>query len=172
MSVLSTWLAHSGCHFPMLIGQFSCSLCNMNFNFQSKLDRHLRSADHRMFENSLRIMEDASMLQDILCAGSAFEEVDHGEEFGVGDTFGVGDVSDSGVDADRTPVKMIQVHLKQNSVFFVDYIDVDVAEILQNIGDFSPFPNKVFALMYFLRNSPKPVVSIIIPVLLRLFIDY
>ena len=39
-------------------------------------------------------------------------------------------------------------------------IDIDVATILQDDGDFSPFPNKVFALMYFLRNSPKPIVSV------------
>ena len=57
----------------MNIGQFSCSLCNLNFKFQSKLDRHLASADHRMFKDSLQSMEDADVdMEDVnySCAGS------------------------------------------------------------------------------------------------------
>ena len=52
---------------------------------------------------------------------------------------------------------MSRFHFTNNMV--LNSVDIDVAEVLRDNRDFSPFPNKVFALMYFLRNSPKPVVS-------------
>ena len=60
--------------FYIYIGQFSCSLCNVNFKFQSKLDRHLASADHQTFQKIM--VEDADIQEDSLCVGSAFAEVD------------------------------------------------------------------------------------------------
>ena len=44
-------------------------------------------------------------------------------------------------------------------------IDVDVSAVLKDITDFSPFLNKVFALMYFLCNCPKPIVSLLVSIL-------
>ena len=31
-----------------------------------------------------------------------------------------------------------------------------------NMSDYSPFPSKIFALMFMLANSPRPIVSIIL----------
>ena len=42
-------------------------------------------------------------------------------------------------------------------------IDIDVEGLLHECalqGDYSPFPNKISALLYCLLNSPKPIVSI------------
>ena len=62
--------------YCVLIGQFYCSLCNVNFKFRSKLERHLGSADHRDFENCLQGMEGGDMEEyDNNCAGSDVEDV-------------------------------------------------------------------------------------------------
>lgn len=50
-------------------------MCNLNFQFQSKLDRHLSSADHKMFENSLQSIEDGDMEEDTLYAHSEEETI-------------------------------------------------------------------------------------------------
>lgn len=40
-------------------------------------------------------------------------------------------------------------------------VDVDINAVLSTCDlemDFSPFPSKIFALLYFLLHSPKPIV--------------
>ena len=53
---------HCHVHFKFLAGMASsehfCSTCNLGFPFKSRLDKHMKSKDHLMFQKSLENFDD------------------------------------------------------------------------------------------------------------------
>lgn len=124
-------------------GQYWCSICHLKFPFQSKLDRHIASEDHKIFASIVHNVDVEVDLEDVdMGSLSPLRQTDdldsaephcHQRGSADADTDSTDDNSDD---------------------------DVDIDALLHECAmeeDYSPFPNKMFALLYCLLNSPKPI---------------
>ncbi len=59
-------------------GKYSCTTCDVTFPYKSKLERHLKSSDHKFFEGSLAAADAQSGLAAAGAQSGYDEQMDHG----------------------------------------------------------------------------------------------